>query len=139
VGLRFRSPFWLVLTSVIALAGTTRDRNTSQSDLNNKLAVWKQRLNLGQWSVSVVMSDPSDLRPGTLGNIHWDPEKKTAVIRVLDRGMPDMEDTLVHELVHLELSSLPKTDASRSDEEFAVNRLAQALLELERKPEATEQ
>jgi hypothetical protein len=133
VGLRFRSPFWLVLLPAIALAGSARDKSTSQADLNNKLAFWKERLNLGQWSVSVVMLDPSDLRPGTLGNIHWDPEKKTAVIRVLDRSMPDMEDTLVHELVHLELSSLPKTDASRSDEEFAVNRLAQALLDLERR------
>ena len=43
-----------------------------------------------------------------------------------------MEDTIVHELVHLELALLPKTDASRADEEFAVNHLAEALLALDR-------
>jgi hypothetical protein len=44
-----------------------------------------------------------------------------------------MEDTIVHELIHLELASLPTTDTSRSDEEFAVNHLAEGLLELDRK------
>jgi hypothetical protein len=109
--------------------------------LHEKLALWKDRLKLQDWSVSVVLSGPSDLRPGTLGNIHWDSDKKTAVIRVLgatdDQTPPpailtDMENTIVHELIHLELASLPKTDASRSDEEFAVDHLAEALLSLER-------
>jgi hypothetical protein len=36
-------------------------------------------------------------------------------------------------VIHLELSSLPRTDASRADEEFAVDRLAGALLELDRR------
>ena len=109
--------------------------------LREKVTLWQDRLKLQDWSVSVVVSSPSDLRPGTLGNIHWDPDKKRAVIRVLaasDNETPtpatltEMENTIVHELIHLELALLPKTDASRSDEEFAVNRLADALLSLER-------
>jgi hypothetical protein len=44
----------------------------------------------------------------------------------------DMELTIVHELVHLELSSLPRNEASRSSEEHAVNRIAEALLGLDR-------
>jgi hypothetical protein len=63
------------------------------------------------------------------------------VIRVLDASdyrMPyremldDMEFTVVHELIHLELSSLPRSEASRRDEEHAVNQIADALLKLDR-------
>jgi hypothetical protein len=43
-----------------------------------------------------------------------------------------MEFTMVHELIHLELASLPRTDASRRDEEAAVDRMAGALLRLDR-------
>ena len=42
-----------------------------------------------------------------------------------------MEITVVHELVHLELSSLPRPPSSRH-EELAVNRIADALLKLDR-------
>ncbi|MBS1854401.1 MAG: hypothetical protein JST11_03470 [Acidobacteria bacterium] len=82
-----------------------------------------------------------ELRPQTVGNLHWDAARKTAVIRVLDladyglapaAAMRDVENTVVHELVHLELSSLPRTDASLAPEELAVSRLADALLKLER-------
>jgi len=45
----------------------------------------------------------------------------------------DTELTIVHELVHLELASLPRTEASRSSEEHAVNGIAEALVALDRK------
>src|SRR5471030_1680802 len=80
-----------------------------------------------------------------LGNIHWDTDQKTATIRVLDPAdyeMPqpemlkDMEFTVVHELIHLELASvlspLSRNDASRREEEHAVNHMADALLKLDR-------
>jgi hypothetical protein len=106
----------------------------TEAYLRDRMEIWKERLKLQGWSVSLEMSRQSDLRPGTLGNLHWDADKKTAVIRVLaSSDSRVMEDTIVHELIHLELASLPRTDASRSDEEFAVNHLAEALLELDRK------
>jgi len=97
------------------------------------------------------MSHPSELRRGTLGNVHWDAEKKTAAIRVLDAsdyGRPlratlkDMEFTVVHELVHLELTSLTRNFKSRSEESFsqeeqAVNRLSDALLQLDHVDQST--
>jgi hypothetical protein len=46
--------------------------------------------------------------------------------------LQDMEFTVVHELIHLELSSLPRSDASRREEEYAVNRITEALLKLDR-------
>ncbi len=88
------------------------------------------------------MSHPSELKPKTLGNIHWDADKKAAVIRVLDASdyklsfrdtLDDMEFTVVHELIHLELSSLPRSEASRRDEEHAVNQITDALLKLDRR------
>ena len=110
--------------------------------LNSRLPLWQQRLKLQDWNVSIVMAPPIDLRSGTLGNIRWDAYKKKAVIRVQSAAdyhtpyremVKDMEFTLVHELLHLELSSLPRSEASRSDEEHAVNRIADALLAMDGK------
>lgn len=108
--------------------------------LNGRLGVWQQRLDLANWKISIVISPATELKVRTLGNIHWDADKKTAVIRVLDPSgyglscgelLPDMELTLVHELVHLELFSLPHSPAGRREEEFAVNRIADALMQLD--------
>jgi len=113
----------------------------AESYVTERLALWQQRLNLKDWKISIVMSHPGDLKPKTLGNIHWDADKKSAMIRVLDASdykmtfrdmLDDMEFTVVHELIHLELSSLPRSDASRRDEEHAVNQIADALLKLDR-------
>lgn len=110
-----------------------------------KLARWQKRLQLEDWKISVAVARASELKPKTLGNIHWDTDKKTALIRVLDPAdyeMPlpemlkDMEFTVVHELIHLELASvlspLSRNDASRREEEHAVNHMADALLKLDR-------
>ena len=85
------------------------------------------------------------MRKNTVGNIRWDAAKKTAVIRVLDPSdytlpfkeiLRDIEFTVVHELIHLEMSpvlaDLSRTDANRREEEFAVNHMAEALLNLDR-------
>jgi hypothetical protein len=129
-----------------------RERQSlAESYLHQRLARWQERLKLQDWTISLVMSHPSELRRGTLGNVHWDAEKKTAVIRVLDAadyGRPfratleDMEFTVVHELVHLELTSLTRNFKSRSEESFsqeeqAVNRLSDALLQLDRVDQST--
>jgi len=125
---------------------TTHERTAlTQSFSNEKLWIWQQRLHLQDWNISVEMTRASDLKPKTLGNIHWDLDKKTAVIHVLDPAdyrMPlrdmlkDMEFTVVHELIHLELSPvlspLSRSDANRRDEEHAVNQMADALLKLDR-------
>ena len=72
-------------------------------------------------------------------------EKKSAAIRVLDPAdyqLPpremydDIEFTVVHELIHLELAPVlnqfSRNEASRRDEEHAVNHMAEALLKLQR-------
>jgi hypothetical protein len=117
----------------------------AESYTTEKLSAWQKRLNLSDWKISVMVVRTSDLKPKTLGNIHWDDKKKTAIIRVLDPAdyklaqqamLDDMEFTVVHELIHLQLSpvlgSLQRNDANRMEEEYAVNHMAQALLDLER-------
>ena len=110
--------------------------------MKEKLALWQGRLKLDDWKISVVMSSSSALRPHSLGNIRWDRAKKTATIRVLDvteyqvvqrEMLDDMEFTVLHELIHLQLSSLPRSEAGRRDEEHAVNRITDALLKLDRR------
>jgi hypothetical protein len=106
-----------------------------------KLRVWQQRLNLAGWRIAVVMTRRADLQPGTRGSIRWDKSKKSAVLCVLhpsDYQLPpgemlnDMEVTVVHELVHLELAALPRSEGSRRSEEHAVTQISEALLNLDR-------
>ena len=116
-----------------------------QTFATEKLWRWQKRLNLEDWKISVEVSRASDLKPRTLGNIHWDTDKKTAVIRVLDPAdyrlpfadvLQDIEFTVVHELIHLELAPvlapLQRNDANRREEEHAVNHMTDALLHLDR-------
>ena len=109
--------------------------------VEERLAFWQKRLQLTEWNIVVAMTRRGDLKAKTLGGIHWDKGKKAAGIAVMDavdyhvacdKMLDDMEFTIVHELIHLELASLPKSEASRSNEEHAVNRIAEALIKLHR-------
>ncbi len=123
------------------IGASEQDRcGAPEAYLEQRLPVWQKRLALEDWKISIRMARPSDLKPSTLGNIRWDASDRTAVIRVLHpeeyklacpEMIKDMELTVVHELIHLELSSLPRSQASRLDEERAVNRIADALLALD--------
>jgi hypothetical protein len=131
----------------VSLPSTTARQRTllAESFMAEKLSAWQKRLNLQDWNITVVLARATELKPKTLGNIHWDTDKKTATIHVLDPAdyrlplgamLQDMEFTVVHELIHLELSPvlapLQRTDENRRDEEHAVNHMAQALLDLDR-------
>jgi hypothetical protein len=133
------------LVSAIGQTGTPETRGpggATQRFLDERLAVWQQRLKLQDWRVSVVMTRRGDLAPGTLGGIRWDKPKKSAVIWVLDPSdyrlphremLDDMELTIVHELVHLDLASLRRGEAGRGMQEQAVSGIAEAMVELDRK------
>jgi hypothetical protein len=110
-----------------------------------KLWSWQRRLKLKDWEISIVVAPIGTLKKNTVGNIRWDKDKKTAVIRVLDPAdykipfddiLKDIEFTVVHELIHLEMSpvlaDLNRTDANRMEEEYAVNHMTDALLKLDR-------
>jgi hypothetical protein len=104
-----------------------------------KLQLWQRRLGLTKWNVRARLVRLKSFKPKTVGGIHWDANVMKATIDVLstyDYDLPyqamldDMENTVVHELVHLHLSILPRSDASRSAEEHAVNEITSALLKL---------
>ncbi len=115
-------------------------REFAQKFVAEKLMLWRQNLKLSDWQVSWAMAHRCDLKPHTVGQIHWDMPRKSAAILVLDPAdyrMPynamldDMELTIIHELVHLKLTSLPHSEASRGSEEQAVNGISEALFALE--------
>jgi hypothetical protein len=121
-----------------AAVSTERDK-TAHAFVEDSLRTWQGRLNLNDWKITVELVPSTALEPKTLGNIHWDMNVKQAAIHVLSASeyklpmkdmLDDMEFTIVHELVHLHLASLPHTSASRRPEERAVNELARALLRL---------
>ena len=136
---------WCTLASVGAPTTAPADagrHQLAQNYVTERLSVWQQRLKLADWHISVQQVRRTDLKPKTMGGISWDKPKMSAVIWVLDpvdyqlpfkAMLDDMELTIVHELVHLELASLPRKEASRSVEEHAVNGIADALLALDRK------
>jgi hypothetical protein len=145
------SLFGLLIVAYSCLAGTTpgpqdrallRERSLlAESFATQKLWIWQKRLKLAHWNIRLKMVRTSELKPKTLGNIHWDTKSKTATIRILDvcdyklpypEMLKDMEFTVVHELIHLQLSSLPRSEASRSAEERAVNHITDALILLDR-------
>jgi hypothetical protein len=123
-------------------ASTVERSRIVEGYLTEKLYCWQRNLKLQDRKVTLRMCPPAELKPSTVGNIHWDAAKRSAIIRVLDAPhyklpyremLDDMEFTVVHELVHLQLSSLPRSEASRGAEEYAVNRITEALLQLERR------
>jgi hypothetical protein len=145
--------FFVSTTSSYAQSAAVSAENMSahertglvESFAAEKLWHWQKRLNLEDWKISVQVARAGELKPRTLGNIHWDTDKKSAVIRVLDPAdyklpfpdvLQDIEFTVVHELIHLELAPvlapLQRNDANRREEEHAVNHMTDALLHLER-------
>ena len=121
-------------------AATAGSQEFAQQYVAQKLELWQEHLKLSDWRITWAMAHRSDLKPNTVGQIHWDKPSKSASILVLDSAdyrMPfnamldDMELTIIHELVHLKLTSLPHSEASRGSEEEAVNGLSEALFALE--------
>ena len=127
-----------------ASAGNSKPQDSDPAVMkfiDQKLHTWQQRMNLDDWDIRVQLMRADQLEPKTLGNVHWDTDTKTATIAVLSPAdyrlghkamLDDMEFTIVHELVHIELASLPRSDASRRVEEHAVNEISSALLKLAR-------
>ena len=134
-----------LLFAGLGTAPASRDRFTtapiivSTEQVHDWLQSWQKRLHLEDWKIEVKIARIWDLEQGTLGHIDWSESHKTAVIKVLnpvDYDLPkekvpeDVELSIVHELVHLQLSPLPLNKSSRDAEEQAVTMLANALVEL---------
>ncbi len=138
-------PFLFIGSSVFAATADTppaQDRAAAARALTlAKVGLWQRQLDLQTWNVTIRFTPLKQFKPGTVGEVAWDRMSKTAVIRVLepedyrlsyDDMLKDMEFTVVHGLVHLEISSLPRNRRSTQQEDLAVSQLTDALLRLER-------
>ena len=103
--------------------------------LDREMKTWQKRLGLDDWNLSVQVVRQKDLDRNTWGNAEWDPQRKTGVISVLDprdynlKGSElklDMECTIVHELVHIQVAPLEAPDEGVRED--VVNRIMTALL-----------
>jgi len=113
----------------------------TEEQVNDWVRIWQQRLKLGQWTIHTRVVRAYQLKPDTLGNCTWDNINRSATIHVLDPldyDLPaakipsDIEYTVVHELVHIQLSVLPRDPRLQDVEEDVVNRITDALLNLDR-------
>lgn len=113
----------------------------TDAQVDNWLRTWQKRLQLDDWQVTARIVRATELKPDTLGNLKWNSAEHTATIKVLnpvDYDLPsadipeDIEYTIVHELIHLQLSVLPRDLGKKDIEESVVNKLAEALMTLDR-------
>jgi hypothetical protein len=102
---------------------------------------WQQRLGLQDWDIDVEFVRPGEMDGDNhQGEIEWHVQKRTAVMRVMDpvcyprnrRRDYNVEETIVHELLHLVLVHWP-VDRSRDPvmntlHEQAVEQLTRALV-----------
>jgi hypothetical protein len=87
------------------------------------------------WRFTIRLVRQNQLDKNTWGNAEWNPDEKTGTISVLDpvdynlKGSDlrlDMECTIVHELVHIQVSPLEAPDANVRED--VVNNIMTALL-----------
>jgi len=109
--------------------------NPLESRLERQMHFWQKRLGLDEWNLSVRLVRQTEIDQNTWGASEWDPEARTGMISVLDPRdynlhggelKLDMECTIVHELVHIQVSPLGARDELIREE--VVNRIMTALL-----------
>lgn len=121
----------------------------TEAELREKCPEWQKVLRLQDWGIKVRLARARDLMEyGDLGQCQWNNEHKRAEILILDpndydpgRQIPyDMEQTLVHELLHLHFSLFMAKDETpeATAQEQAINAMATALVTLKRNPKLPE-
>ncbi len=109
--------------------------NSLETRLDRQLRFWQRRLGLEDWSLRVRIVRQAEIDRNSWGAAEWDSNSRTGVISVLDprdynlRGgnlKVDMECTIVHELVHIQVSPLSARDEHVREE--VVNQIMSALM-----------
>lgn len=114
----------------------------TQDELVTLCAEWQKRLRLQDWIVKPRIARKFDFVDRAQGQCNWTIETKIATILILDPiDYPrdtlfeqDLEQTLVHELLHLHLAGVLEED-NRANEitiEQAIDCTAMALVQLRR-------
>ena len=124
-----------VVRALLLLSFCCSAMNPLEVRLVDQLKSWQKRLGLDNWTMTLQVVRQSEIDPNAWGSSHWDAHAKTATIQVLDprdynlKGADlrlDMECTIVHELVHIQVSPLDAPDAQVRED--VVNKIMVALL-----------
>jgi hypothetical protein len=124
-----------VVSALLLLSFSSSAMNPLELRLVDQLKSWQKRLGLDDWNMTLQVVRQSEIDPNAWGSSHWDARAKTATIQVLDprdynlKGADlklDMECTIVHELVHIQVSPLDAPDAQVRED--VVNKIMVALL-----------
>ena len=122
---------WVALLCVLTCLAAT----PVESRLDRQMKTWQKRLGLEEWNLTLRLARQSEIDRNSWGASEWDPASKTGTISVLDprdynlKGGElrlDMECTIVHELVHIQVS--PLSAPNQHVREDVVNKIMVALL-----------
>ena len=113
----------------------------TQRDLENLLSKWQKSLRLQDWDIQVRFVRGHEIE-GNQAQIKHNNDYKNAVIRLRDpKDWPpgdwqeDSESDLVHELLHLHMSTFEGTKPGTKEQvglEQAIECITEALVKLER-------
>ena len=135
--------FGASVSVVASSVAETKSKLVTEIQVDSWLKAWQKRLHLDDWRIEARIVRSTDLKPETLGNLKWNVVNHTATIKVLNpvdyelaaTEIPeDIEYTIVHELVHLQLSVLPRDLNKKDVEESVVNKISDALMGLDKGP-----
>lgn len=123
--------------------GPVKPSCISEDQVNAWVRKWQHILQLTDWEIEAHIVYAQDLKPDTLGNLKWNGAQKFARMKILRpigypvpsrESLEEMECTVVHELVHLQLSTLPfaRYESNKKVEEGVVNKITDALLHLDK-------
>ena len=124
-----------VVWALLLLCLSCSAMNPLELRLGDQLKAWQKRLGLDDWTMTLQVVRQSEIDPNAWGSARWNSRAKTATIQVLDprdynlKGADlrlDMECTIVHELVHIQVSPLDASDAQVRED--VVNKIMAALL-----------
>ena len=122
---------WALLLIAFSSPATT----AIEYRLERQMKFWQRRLGLEEWNLNLRVVRQVSLDRNAWGTAEWDPDRRTGTISILDprdynlRGGElklDMECTIVHELVHIQVSPLDARDEGIREE--IVNKIMAALM-----------
>lgn len=118
----------------------------TQEELEQKLSYWQKRLRLQDWIIEVRIVRGREMDDDYAAQVNWILPKKMATISILDpvdyppdlMSEQDMENDLVHELLHLHLAPIHEHYGNECQkyitfEEQAIESIAFGLIDAERK------
>jgi hypothetical protein len=126
---------------IFGAAAVKKPTAITQRGLEELCIKWQGILRLMDWEVKVRFVRHWEMKPDREGAVDWSINGKAASIKILDprdfsteaKWPQDVEQVLVHELVHLHLAPFDETDGTKAMLlEQAVDLLACALVDRDR-------